>query len=53
MSLVRLPLADPSEARSGAHGGAADTNGFKIGDTVQVNTGFGWIEGRNPCHEWK
>jgi hypothetical protein len=36
------------EAQSPAGGSApqTDPNGFKVGDTVQVNTLFGWVDGR-------
>jgi hypothetical protein len=29
-----------------AQPGAADANGFKIGDTVSINTAFGWMDAR-------
>lgn len=37
----------PQEAQVTARAaGQPDANGFKVGDTVQVNTGFGWMDGR-------
>jgi hypothetical protein len=36
-----------SEAQSQAKAAEQpDANGFKVGDTVQILTGFGWVEGR-------
>ena len=40
---VRAQTTPPPTGRSAA--AAADANGFKIGDRVQILTGFGWIEG--------
>jgi hypothetical protein len=34
--------AEPNTAR-GTAAPAADANGFKVGDTVEINTGFGWM----------
>ncbi|HSR08711.1 MAG TPA: hypothetical protein VLM42_16295 [Bryobacteraceae bacterium] len=40
---VQTPQEAQTAARAASQG---DPNGFKIGDTVQINTAFGWIEGR-------
>jgi hypothetical protein len=46
MALLQLcHLQTPAEAQAGARGGAApqaSTNGIKVGDQVEVVTGFGW-----------
>jgi hypothetical protein len=52
MALIQVCRAlKPGEAPaavSPARGGSqqADANGFKIGDTVQINTAFGWMDGK-------
>src|SRR5690349_2787633 len=42
---VVLPAA-PSSAQARGAAAQADINGFKAGDTVQVDTAFGWVDGQ-------
>jgi hypothetical protein len=45
---ARLIAQASTPQKAAARGGAApqaDVNGFRVGDRVQINTGFGWIEG--------
>lgn len=45
--MALLPVCHPQtpqEAQTGARAASQpDANGFKVGDTVQINTAFGWI----------
>jgi len=44
---VQTPQEAQTAARASSQASAqGDPNGFKIGDTVQINTAFGWVEGR-------
>jgi len=51
VGLMAAPTAQTTTPPKGAAGRAgqavpqADANGFKVGDKVQISTGFGWIEG--------
>ena len=45
---ARLTAQESTPQKAAGRGGAApkaDVNGFRVGDRVQINTGFGWIEG--------
>ena len=46
--LAPCHVQTPQEAQAIARAAQAkrDPNGFKVGDTVQINTAFGWGEGR-------
>jgi len=45
--LAPCHVQTPQEAQAIARSAnQPDANGFKVGDTVQVNTGFGWMDGR-------
>ena len=53
LQLCHIPTA--AEAQGGARGGAAPAapagaqtgaGGFKVGDTVQINTAFGWMNAK-------
>ena len=49
--LATCHVQTPQEAQAAARAPAPtnaqpDSNGFKVGDTVQINTAFGWGEGR-------
>ncbi len=50
--LLRICLGSASVApnaqstSAAAQPGAADANGFKIGDTVSINTAFGWMDAK-------
>src|SRR5712691_4235225 len=55
MALVSIcHVQTPAEAQAGARGGVSaapagaqtGTGGFKVGDTVQVNTAFGWMDAK-------
>ncbi len=45
--LATCHVQTPQEAQASARtANQPDANGFKVGDTVQINTAFGWGEGR-------
>jgi hypothetical protein len=47
LPIILCALARPVPAVAQARGAAqADVNGFKVGDTVQVDTAFGWVDGQ-------
>jgi len=47
LAILAVVLARPIAAVAQARGTAqADANGFTVGDTVQVDTAFGWVDGQ-------
>jgi len=45
--VLAIPVCGVLSAQTPKQGpAAAGAGGFKVGDTVQVNTGFGWVEGQ-------
>ena len=47
MCLGGTPAAPSGQSNSpSAQPGVADANGFKIGDTVSINTAFGWMDAK-------
>jgi len=44
--LVLFAIARPVAAAQSRGAAPADVNGFKVGDTVQVDTAFGWVDGQ-------